>query len=63
VITSSFSIDGGSDWIGLALVRRQALAAGRLRAGEGAGAPWLELSLPERFVAPPVGAGSAASRP
>ena len=63
VITSSSSIDGGSVWIGLALVRRQALAAGRLRAGEGAGAPWLELSLPERFVAPPVGAGSAASRP
>jgi folate-binding protein YgfZ len=63
VITSSFSIDGGRVWIGLALVRRQALEAGRLRAGEGAGAPWLELSLPERFVAPPVGAGSAASRP
>jgi folate-binding protein YgfZ len=63
VITSSFSIDGGRVWIGLALVRRQVLEAGRLRAGEGAGAPWLELSLPERFVAPPVGAGSAASRP
>ena len=63
VITSSFSIDGGRVWIGLALVRRQALEAGRLRAGEGAGAPWLELSLPERFVAPPVGSGSAASRP
>jgi tRNA-modifying protein YgfZ len=63
VITSSFSIDGGRVWIGLALVRRQALEAGRLRAGEGSGAPWLELSLPERFVAPPVGAGSAASRP
>jgi folate-binding protein YgfZ len=63
VITSSFSPDGGRVWIGLALVRRQALEAGRLRAGEGAGAPWLELSLPERFVAPPVGAGSAASRP
>jgi len=63
VITSSFSIDGGRVWIGLALVRRQALEAARLRAGEGAGAPWLELSLPERFVAPPVGAGAAASRP
>jgi folate-binding protein YgfZ len=63
VITSSFSPDGGRVWIGLALVRRQALEAGRLRAGEGAGAPWLELSLPERFVAPPVGSGSAASRP
>ena len=63
VITSSFSIDGGRVWIGLALVRRQALEAGRLRAGDGAGAPWLELSLPERFVAPPVGAGSASSRP
>ena len=63
VITSSFSIDGGRVWIGLALVRRQALEAARLCAGEGAGAPWLELSLPERFVAPPVGAGAAASRP
>jgi folate-binding protein YgfZ len=63
VITSSFSLDGGRVWIGLALVRRQALEAGRLRAGEGAGAPWLEVSLPERFVAPPTGAGSAASRP
>jgi folate-binding protein YgfZ len=63
VITSSFSPDGGRVWIGLALVRRQALEAGRLRAGEGAGAPLLELSLPERFVAPPVGSGSAASRP
>ena len=63
VITSSFSIDGGRVWIGLALVRRQALEAARLCAGEGAGAPWLELSLPERFMAPPVGAGAAASRP
>lgn len=63
VITSSFSIDGGRLWIGLALVRRQALGAGRLRAGEVAGAPWLEVSVPERFVAPPTGAGSAASRP
>jgi folate-binding protein YgfZ len=63
VITSSFSLDGGRLWIGLALVRRQALEAGRLSAGEGAGAHWLELSLPERFVAPPTGAGSAASRP
>jgi folate-binding protein YgfZ len=63
VITSSFSLDGGRVWIGLALVRRQALETGRLRAGEGAAAPWLEMSLPERFVAPPTGAGSAASRP
>lgn len=63
VITSSLSLDGGRLWIGLALVRRQALEWGRLRAGEGSGAPWLELSVPERFVAPPVGAGSAASRP
>ncbi|MCX5951814.1 MAG: folate-binding protein [Cyanobacteria bacterium] len=63
VITSSLSLDGGRLWIGLALVRRQALELGRLRAGEGSGAPWLELSLPERFVAPPVGAGSTASRP
>jgi tRNA-modifying protein YgfZ len=63
VITSSLSLEGGRLWIGLALVRRQALEAGRLRAGEGSGASWLEVSLPERFVAPPVGAGSAASRP
>jgi folate-binding protein YgfZ len=63
VITSSLSLEGGRLWIGLALVRRQALGAGRLRAGEGSGAPWLEISLPERFVAPPVGAGSAASSP
>ena len=63
VITSSLSLDGGRLWIGLALVRRQALELGRLRAGEGSGAPSLELSLPERFVAPPVGAGSTASRP
>ena len=63
VITSSFSLDGGRIWIGLALVRRQALGADRLRAGDGAGATWLEVSIPERFVAPPVGAGSAASRP
>ena len=42
---------------------RADILEGRLRAGEGAGAPWLELSLPERFVAPPVGSGSAASRP
>ena len=63
VITSSLSLEGGRVWIGLALVRRQALQAGRLRAGEGSGAALLEVSLPERFVAPPVGAGSTASRP
>jgi len=63
VITSSFSLDGGRLWIGLALVRRQALGAGRLRAGDGSSAPWLEVSRPERFMAPPVGAGSTPSRP
>ncbi|MCS5698009.1 folate-binding protein [Cyanobium sp. FGCU-52] len=47
--------EGWGGWIGLALVRRGALEAPRLRAGEG-GAE-LSLSIPERFVAPPVGAG------
>ncbi len=45
--------DGG--WIGLALIRRQALEAHQL---EAAGQPGLRvsLSLPQDFVAPPVGA-------
>jgi len=51
--------DGWDGWIGLARVRRGALEAPWLRAGEG-GAE-LSLSLPERFVAPPVGAGGQGS--
>jgi len=51
--------DGWQGWIGLALVRRGALEAPRLRAGEE-GAE-LSLSLPERFTAPPVGAGGQGS--
>jgi len=50
-------------WIGLALVRRSALAIEQLLAGEPAAAaadarPRLTLSVPEAFVAPPPPAGS-----
>ncbi|MCS5691421.1 folate-binding protein [Cyanobium sp. FGCU-6] len=51
--------DGWQGWIGLALVRRGALEAPRLRAGEE-GAK-LSLCLPERFVPPPVGTGGQGS--
>jgi folate-binding protein YgfZ len=44
--------EGG--WIGLALVRRAALAELRLRTAGGA---WLEVSVPEGVQPPPVGAG------
>lgn len=61
-ITSSLRLDGGPEgsslWLGLALVRRQALADPRLVTGEGI---TLEVSMPTGVVAPPVGAGSAAS--
>ncbi|MFN9870028.1 MAG: YgfZ/GcvT domain-containing protein [Cyanobacteriota bacterium] len=50
---------GWGGWIGLALVRRGALEIARLRAGEEG--PEVSLSLPERFVAPPVGAGGQGS--
>jgi len=53
------AFDGWDGWIGLALVRRGALEAPQLQAGEG-GAD-LSLSLPERFTAPPVGAGGQGS--
>ena len=46
-------------WLGLALVRRQALAEACLRAEGGLE---LELSIPEAFVAPPVGAGGGAGK-
>jgi folate-binding protein YgfZ len=47
--------DGWDGWIGLALVRRGALEAPRLQSGEEVAE--ISLSLPERFIAPPVGAG------
>lgn len=62
-ITSSLRLNAGPDggtslWLGLALVRRQALTEPLLLAGEGI---TLEISEPLGVVAPPVGAGSAAS--
>ncbi|MEB3331023.1 MAG: folate-binding protein [Synechococcaceae cyanobacterium] len=51
-ISSSLSLpEGGA--IGLALVRRQALAEARLRAGEAAEAPLLDVSQAPGFAAPP----------
>ncbi|MEB3166411.1 MAG: folate-binding protein [Cyanobacteriota bacterium] len=49
------SSDGWSGWIGLALVRRAALEEATLLAGDSGSV--LNLSTPEAFVAPPVGAG------
>ncbi|MCT0218288.1 folate-binding protein [Synechococcus sp. CS-1329] len=61
-ITSSLRLNAGPDgtslWLGLALVRRQALLEPLLLTGEGIG---LEISEPTGVVAPPVGAGGAAS--
>ncbi|QPN64750.1 folate-binding protein YgfZ [Synechococcus sp. CBW1004] len=60
VVTSALDLADGSGWIGLALVRRSALDAATLVAErEGAEPLTLQLSLPEAFVAPPVGAGGA----
>ncbi len=60
VVTSALALADGSGWIGLALVRRSALDAATLVAErEGAEPLTLQLSLPEAFVAPPVGAGGA----
>ena len=68
-VTSALALPGGDGWIGLALVRRAALDQEQLlcavdaadaAAGEeapGAGGLQLQLSRPELFVAPPVGAG------
>ena len=60
-ITSSLRLNAGADgtslWLGLALVRRQALTEPQLLTGEGT--PWRSPS--PGVVAPPVGAGSAAS--
>ena len=60
VVTSALALDDGSGWIGLALVRRSALEVSTLRAERAGAEPLtLQLSLPEAFVAPPVGAGGA----
>ncbi|MFM9109391.1 MAG: YgfZ/GcvT domain-containing protein [Prochlorococcaceae cyanobacterium] len=58
-ITSALALDDGR-WAGLALVRRQALGAAELRLADAAGVA-LAMSLPEAFVAPPVGAGRPSS--
>ena len=50
---------GNGDRIGLALVRRQGLGLPTLLAREGAEAAPVQLSLPQRFVPPPVGAGGS----
>ena len=61
-VTSALPLPEAQGWIGLALVRRFALEEATLRA-EGAGAEplTLQVSLPGRFVAAPVGAGGAGS--
>lgn len=55
-ITSSLALEDGQ-WIGLALVRRQALKDSKLLGGQGPQGPTLHLSKPPAFVDPPVGAG------
>jgi hypothetical protein len=66
VVSSCLALPEGAGWVGLALVRRAALAEIQLWSGDGqdgagdACAPsgWrFELSLPELFEEPPVGAG------
>ena len=60
VITTALSLeqaDGSTLWLGLALVRRSALAQPSLRAGDSDAGPWLALSKPTDFVDPPVGSG------
>jgi tRNA-modifying protein YgfZ len=55
-ITSVLELADG-DRIGLAMVRRAGLEQAQLLAGKDPGAAQLNLSLPEQFLAPPVGAG------
>ena len=55
-ITSALALAGGL-WIGLALVRRQALERNELRLGQEPNGPILQLSLPPAWVDPPAGAG------
>ncbi|MFM7264290.1 MAG: YgfZ/GcvT domain-containing protein [Cyanobium sp.] len=57
-VTSVLALPEGG-WIGLALVRRAAMAVPRLRSAGGA---WLVVSVPERVQAPPVGAGGQGSQ-
>ena len=57
-VTSALALPDGSGWIGLALVRRSALEAATLEVERDGSTPlMLQLSRPELFVAPPVGAG------
>ena len=58
-ITSALRLGDGEGWIGLALVRRQALEAPQLLCGEGDAERVLEISVPAETAAPPVGAGKA----
>jgi folate-binding protein YgfZ len=59
VITSRLASADGLE--GLALVRRQALAEPHVLAATASGEPVpLEISIPEGFVAPPVGAGGGS---
>jgi folate-binding protein YgfZ len=60
LISSALELASGN-WIGLALVRRRSLELTQLRAGDGDTASLLEISVPDRFVPPPVGAGAQAS--
>lgn len=64
VVTSSLALGEGRGWIGLALVRRSALDAATLEVERDGSSPLrLQLSSPERFVAPPVGAGGQGRPP
>jgi folate-binding Fe-S cluster repair protein YgfZ len=56
LISSALELATG-DWIGLALVRRRGLDRSRLQAGVGEAGACLEISRPDGFVPPPVGAG------
>lgn len=58
LVTSVLALADGTGWIGLALVRRSALEGGSVEIDRDGTEPLrLQLSLPERFMAPPVGAG------
>ncbi len=58
-ITSALAL-GDDLWIGLALVRRQALEHTELCAGDQPESPVLRFSKPPAFVDPPIGAGRLA---
>jgi folate-binding protein YgfZ len=63
VVTSVLRLEDGTGWIGLALVRRAALAEPVLATFTAGTAAELRMSEPEEFVAPPVGPGGAQSAP